>query len=296
MYLAARLGAAVVAEMWLKIRGTAKLARWFLRAAALRGYMNLIQYFSLIDTMARMSLKADASRYFFGYIWWVLEPLLYVLVLYVVFELILQNSTENFLVFLMVGKLTFIWFSKSVNQAARSIINSGGLLSKANISKSLFPMATVQEGLYKQLSVFLLLFAVLLFNGYGITAAWAWLIPLLLVNYIVIVASSLVCAFLVCLMFDFIVMVSLGTIFLLFVSGIFWDPRGLADPAAAELIFLLNPLAFVIDAYRQILMAGVAPDGWHLLGIGAGFGLLALGMVWLLRRSSRFIALKVLTA
>ncbi|MDO8861098.1 ABC transporter permease [Haliea sp. E1-2-M8] len=258
--------------------------------------MNLTQYFSLIDTMARMSLKADASRYFFGYIWWVLEPLLYVLVFYVVFELILQNRKEDFLVFLMVGKLTFIWFSKSVNQAARSIVNSGGLISKANISKSLFPMAMVQEGLYKQLSVFLLLFVVLLFNGYPITTAWFWLIPLILVNYIVIVASCLVCAFLVCLVFDFIVMVSLGTIFLLFVSGIFWDPRDLPDPAATDLILLLNPLAFVIDAYRQILMVGVAPDAWHLLGIGAGFGLLALGMVLLLRRASRFLALKVLTA
>ena len=71
--------------------------------------MNLTQYFSLVDTMARMSLKADASRYFFGYIWWLLEPLLFVLVFYVVFELILQNRKEDFLVFLMVGKLTFIW-------------------------------------------------------------------------------------------------------------------------------------------------------------------------------------------
>jgi len=258
--------------------------------------MNLTQYFSLVDTMARMSLKADASRYFFGYIWWLLEPLLFVLVFYVVFELILQNRTEDFLVFLMVGKLTFIWFSKSVNQAARSIVNSGGLISKANISKSLFPMATVQEGLYKQVSVFLLLFAVLWFNGYAITAAWAWLIPLILVNYIVIVASCLVCAYLVCLMFDFIVMVSLGTIFLLFVSGIFWDPRDLPDPAATDLILLLNPLAFVIDAYRQVLMVGVAPDVWHLLAIGAGFGVLALIMMLLLRRSSQFIALKVLTS
>ncbi|MEQ9462522.1 MAG: ABC transporter permease [Haliea sp.] len=258
--------------------------------------MNLTQYFSLVDTMARMSLKADASRYFFGYIWWLLEPLLYVIVFYLVFELILGREKEDFLVFLMVGKLTFIWFSKSVNQAARSIINSGGLISKADINKSLFPIATVQEGLYKQLSVFVLLFVVLMLNGYSITPAWLWLPPLILVNYIVIVASCLVCAFLVCLVFDFIVMVSLGTIFLLFVSGIFWDPRDLPDPAATDLVLLLNPLAFVIDAYRQIFMAGVAPDAWHLLGIGIGFGLLTLGMVLLLRRTSQFIALKVLTS
>ena len=31
------------------------------------------QYFSLIDTMARMSLKAEAQRYYLGYLWWILE-------------------------------------------------------------------------------------------------------------------------------------------------------------------------------------------------------------------------------
>ncbi|MEQ8515100.1 MAG: ABC transporter, partial [Chromatocurvus sp.] len=66
-----------------------------------------------MDTLSRMALRADASRFFLGYIWWVLEPLLYVAVFYVVFVLILQNRQENFLVFLMCGKLAFIWFSKS---------------------------------------------------------------------------------------------------------------------------------------------------------------------------------------
>ena len=75
--------------------------------------MQLSQYCSLIDTMARLSLKADASRYFFGYVWWVLEPLLYVAVFYVVFELILQNRKEDFVVFLLLFNgyvITVAWF------------------------------------------------------------------------------------------------------------------------------------------------------------------------------------------
>jgi lipopolysaccharide transport system permease protein len=54
--------------------------------------MPLSQYLRLIDTMARMALRADASRYFLGYIWWVLEPLLFVGVFYVVFNVILESG------------------------------------------------------------------------------------------------------------------------------------------------------------------------------------------------------------
>lgn len=258
--------------------------------------MTFRHYLSLVDTMARLSLRADAARYFFGYIWWVLEPLLYVAVFYVVFEMVLQNRREDFLVFLMCGKLTFIWFSKSVNQASRSIVNGRGLIGKIRVPKSLFPLAVIQEGLYKQASVFLLLFAVVLANGYPLTASWGWLLPVALVNYLLIVACSLVAAYLVCLAFDFHVMVSMGTIFLLFVSGIFWDPRALPDPGVTELILAINPLAFLIDAYRQVLMAGLPPDGVHLLAIAAGC-LVVIGlMLQVMRCTDQFLALKVVTA
>jgi lipopolysaccharide transport system permease protein len=39
-----------------------------------------------------MALRADASRYFLGYIWWILEPLLFVGVFYVVFNVILESG------------------------------------------------------------------------------------------------------------------------------------------------------------------------------------------------------------
>ena len=73
--------------------------------------MTLRQYFSLVDTIARLSLKAEARRYYFGFWWWVIEPLLYVAVFYIVFEQLLGTRTPDFLMFLIVGKFTFIWFS-----------------------------------------------------------------------------------------------------------------------------------------------------------------------------------------
>ncbi|KGE03839.1 ABC transporter permease [Pseudohaliea rubra] len=258
--------------------------------------MTFRHYFTLVDTMARMALKADAARFFFGYLWWVLEPLLYVAVFYVVFEVVLGNKRPDFLVFLMCGKLTFIWFSKSVNQASRSIVASKGLIGKVDVPKSLFPLATIQEGLYKQASVFLLLFIVLWFKGYGVSPGWAWLIPVVLVNYLMIVGLSLFGAFLVCLAFDFSMLISLGMIFLLFTSGIFWDVRGLADPAMTEAVLVLNPVAFIIDAYRQVLMEGAAPDLAHLAAVAAGAAALVAAGVLLLRRTSRFLALKAITA
>ncbi|WP_246139787.1 ABC transporter permease [Parahaliea aestuarii] len=250
----------------------------------------------MIDVQAKFALKADASRYFLGYVWWILEPLLYVGVFYVVFNVILNSRHPDFLTFLMCGKLPFVWFSKSVITGSNAIVSNAGLIGKINVPKTLFPMARIQEGVYKQMAVFALLIAVVVINGYSPSWIWLWLLPVIALNYLMIVACAFVGAVLVCYFRDFSMIISLGMTFLMFTSGIFWDVRTLSDPALTELILNVNPVAFILDAYRQILMGGVAPDLGGMLRYALIFGMLAAGMVFIMRKLSQALALKALTA
>jgi lipopolysaccharide transport system permease protein len=257
--------------------------------------MTFLQYFRLVDTMARMDLRADAARKGLGYIWWVLEPLLFVAVFYVVFDLIMQSGRGDFLVFLMCGKLTFIWFSKSVNQASNSIASNKGLIGRINVTKTLFPLAVIQEGLYRQAAVFLLLLCFLWARGYPPGLTWLYLVPIMLVNYLMIVACSFVGACLVCIWRDFSLFIALAMTFLMFVSGVFWDVRELGDARTAELVLALNPLAFILDAYRQVLLHAAAPDWLRLAQIAFGSAVLLVIMVLVMRRSSQYLALRALS-
>lgn len=222
--------------------------------------MPFSQYFTLIDTLARFRLKADARRYFFGYLWWILEPLLYVAVFYIVFERLLGSRQPDFLVFLTVGKLTFIWFSKSVTQAAGSLILNKGVIGQVNLAKHLFPLAVLHEGLYRQMAVFLFLLAFIAFAGFTPHASWWYLLPIAVVQYLLIIGCGLMAALLVCAQRDFQLLISLGMVFLLFMSGIFWDIRSIEDPLLADWLMMLNPLAVLIDSYRQVLMMHQAPE------------------------------------
>ncbi len=258
--------------------------------------MPLSRFLRLLDVQARLSLKADASRYFLGYIWWILEPLLFVLVFYLVFGVILDSRGMEFVVFLMCGKLPFIWFSKTVMQASQSIITNAGLIGRMDLPKALFPLTAAHEGLYRQAAVFALLLVVVVGAGYTPGLQWIWLIPLIATNYLIILAAGLVGAFLVPLFRDLVMFIAMAMTLLLFISGIFWDVRALGDPAMTELILTLNPLAFILDGYRQVLMHGEAPALPHLLALVVIFGALFAAMLYLLHRYSRFLALRALTA
>ena len=245
--------------------------------------------------MARLSLKADAQRYFFGYLWWILEPLLWVGVFYLVFEVLLGTGRADFLVFLAVGKLTFIWFSKSVSQSANSLLGSRGLIGKMDAPKWLFPLAICHEGLYKQVAVFALLIVMLLYKGYAPSAAWLWLVPLAITQYLLIVGCGMLAALLVCVRQDFQLLVQLGMVFLLFMLGIFWDIDSIGNAALRESLLLVNPMASLIDMYRSVLMEGIAPAlGQWLIVVTESLVILTL-MIWAYKALHYWIARRVVT-
>lgn len=259
--------------------------------------MTPTQYLRLMDVHALMRLRADASKYTLGILWWLLEPLLWVAVFFVVFNLILDSGKKSgdFIVFLACGKFAFLWFQKAVIQASNSIVGSQGLVGKVNVPKSLFPMSAIHESVYRQSTVYLLLVVILLISGYVPGASWLWMVPVILVTWLMIVGCGLVGAYLVCVWRDFQKIIPLGMTFLLFTSGVFWDVRALGSDEKTQLLLTVNPLAFLLDAHRQVLMVGSAPDITHLLAVGVGFALLAVLAGATMKRHTRFLALKVLT-
>ena len=252
------------------------------------------QYLTLIDTIARFKLRAEARKYFFGYLWWILEPMLYVAVFYVVFEELLGTREPNFLAFLIVGKLTFIWFSKSVTQASVSLGLNQGVIGQLKLPLHLFPMSVLHDGLYRQTAVFIFLVIFLFGAGYSPNQTWLWLVPIMVTQYCLIIACGLSAALLVSAQRDFQLLVSLGMVFLLFMSGVFWDIRSIQDPVVADWLLILNPLATLIDAYRQVLMWGVSPDPSRLIWVLIEAGILTLVMFWAFSRLHYWIARRTL--
>ena len=258
-------------------------------------YLQLRQYITLVDTLARFQLKAEARRFAIGYVWWFLEPMLYVGIFYLVFEQLLGTRQPDFLVFLAVGKLTFIWFSKSVNQASLSLVNSRGLIAQVNLPKHVFPLSVVQEGVYRQAAVFGFLLLFLLLAGYPPGLDWLWLLPLILLQYLLITSCALLGALLVCWRRDFQMLIQLGTVFLLFMSGVFWDVQTIQNADLVQWLSILNPLLVLLNAYREVLMLGQVPDLASLSWVFAESVVLLVSALWLYTKLNYWLAQRAIT-
>ncbi|WP_158587110.1 ABC transporter permease [Motilimonas pumila] len=201
-----------------------------------------------------MKLKSQANTLVFSYLWWVLEPLLFVLLFYFVFKHVLNRGGDDYFLFLMMGKIPFLWFSKAVNSGAMSIQQNKGLISQRVIPKVIFPLVNCQEALYKQAFAFSILIVFLVANGHHDVLNWWQAIPLIILQYLLIAGVAVLFSCFATFARDFTVVIGMFMMCLMFTSGIFWDVNTIQDPALRDLLLMINPLAAIIDGYRKVFM------------------------------------------
>ena len=128
-------------------------------------YVNILIYRSAAE------LRSEGTRTYIGYLWWILEPLMSLVVYYVAFEYFLHRGTENFALFLFIGIIIYRFFAGTVTRSAGSIISGQGLMQLVYLHKSIFPLTVVLVNLAKFLITFLL--AVFVCWLYGMAPTWA---------------------------------------------------------------------------------------------------------------------------
>ena len=143
---------------------------------------NWVHMFDLIWTKSRLNLKSEANQNYLRYVWWLLDPLLYMTVFYVVFGLLLQRGGEDYLVYLLTGLVPFQWFAKTTQLASGSILGGRGLMNQVNIPPIFFPLVMVTQTAGKQMMIFGMLIVFLLSYGIEPSFCWLGLIPVLLVQ------------------------------------------------------------------------------------------------------------------
>lgn len=215
-------------------------------------YIELIAYRALAD------FRSEVSRMYLGMLWWVLEPLMYVMVFYVVFGLGFRQSSPTYVPFLLCGLIVWKWFDSTVRTASGTILQSVGIMSQVYLPKVVFPLITVGTNLLKFL-IILGIFMVFL-HIYGIHArlGWLWVLVLIPLQLLFVTSVSLLAAGLVPVLPDMNHAINYGMTFLFFASGIFFDVADMSEKARHILWY--NPALHMIELYRGALMRGAAPS------------------------------------
>ncbi len=138
---------------------------------------------------------------------------------------------------------------------------------------------------FKFFIIFTLLVAFLLIAGTEISITWTALPVLILLQLLLLAGIASFLAAFVPFVPDLRLVIENGLMLALFLSGIFFDINEISNPARQYL--LINPMAGLFDAYRNVLIHGSWPSWGYLLYVAfvAAFFLIAGG--YLIKRLDR---------
>jgi lipopolysaccharide transport system permease protein/teichoic acid transport system permease protein len=220
----------------------------------------------LLIYLVKSGLKAENRNSYLGYFWWLLDPLLNVAVYYFLMVVILGRGGENFPVYLVIGLVTWRWMTTTINTSAKAITRYTAIINQVYLPKTIFPLAVSSTQLFNfcfgliVIGIFLMIF--------GVVPGWQIIfLPLIiLVQLILLLAVGLFLSYICVFIRDIDNIISHILRLFFYASPIIWEGSRL--PEKYDLLVAINPVAILINSYRDVLMFNSLPNFQGLLIIG----------------------------
>jgi ABC-2 type transport system permease protein len=251
--------------------------------ASIYGYRELLKNLVLKD----IKLKYRGSV--FGFLWSLANPLLMVVVYTFAFTYIIRVKGEGFVFSLMLGLLTWTFFTNSAAMSTGAIIDNSGLLKSVIFPRAILPIGTVLFNLAQYLlTVSVFLPAMMLW--YRTPPAWPMLLfpVVLLLQVIFTIGVALILATATAFFRDVRHLLEVLLAMLFWTTPIIYTLDQV--PERLRLIILMSPVSPFVVAYQQMFLHRAWPDGtvWLIANVNA-FGAFLVGALLFLAFEDRFM-------
>lgn len=200
-----------------------------------------------------------------GFIWTMLNPILYILTYWLVFSFIIRVDLPNFPLFLIPGFLAWNFTLSSLIEASDSIISGKFLITKVAFPIEILTLTRVAVTFFDFIiSMALYLIAVTIFrNTLTVTILALPLVIVVQLLFTLGIAFLVACGSVYFRDIPKLVQV-LGTIFF-FLTPIFYPLSFI--PESIRPLIQLNPMTHIITTYHDLLYYGVWPEPGQLFGL-----------------------------
>lgn len=253
-----------------------------------RGISKLKNRLQLISTLTLRDLKVNYDRSFLGFAWTLASPMLQLGVLYVVFHIILQLGGPSYPAYVFIGLLGYGWFQSSAVSSCVAVIRSPELILRPEFPRWVLPIIPITVGATQFILALPLAFLLAFVIGADFSAAMFWLPLIAVLQAFVMLPIAFLAAALNSHYRDVQQIIQVITLLFFFLTPIFYSRSDI--PANLVWIVAMNPMAYIVDAYRAAILGSAWPPLAHLLNALAFVSLGTPLAVWLYSRMSyRFV-------
>jgi ABC-type polysaccharide/polyol phosphate export permease len=246
----------------------------------------ILRYRDLVLTLVARELKVRYRRSVLGFVWTMLQPLLMMLVFYVVFNNIFRFNEPDYPIYAFAGILFWNFFSQCIVASMNSLRGNAPLLQKLPVPKIVFPLATVISGVVNLLFALVPMIALLLWVRHGLSWALLFLPVAILLAALFTLGAGLLLSPLAVFFSDIVELVGVLLTVLMYLTPIFYPMQII--PQRIRWLVKYNPIRSILEIFRDPLHYGKVPPLEHILvSVGIAAIALVLGAIAFRRSSDR---------
>jgi lipopolysaccharide transport system permease protein len=257
----------------------------------------LLRYRSLVWNLVLRDLKTRYKRSVLGFLWSLLNPLGMMLVFTLVFTVIMPSQIKNYPIFLLCGLLPWNFFTGALMLSINSVAGNANLVKKVYFPREALPVSSVLSALVNFLLGMAVLMVVLIVTGSRFSHC-LWLLPFVIaIQTCFTLGVALFLSAINVYYRDTLMIMDVVLLAWFFLTPVVYSIAIL--PSSYEimgitvnpqrLMYILNPMASLIAAYRDLLYWGYRTDlDFFLRTAVTSIAVLVLGYWYFTRHSHDF--------
>lgn len=222
---------------------------------------------------AKTDLKTEVASSYLNWIWWILDPLFYMLIYSFVSVVVFQTSEPYFTVFVFIGLSVWEFFNRMIIQSVKIVSNNKAIVTKVYVPKYILIWSRIFVNGFKMMISFLLVFGMMCFYQIPVTPKFFLVIPIILNMILVTFGFCTILAHFGVFVEDLSHVMEIVLRFLFYFTGIFYAIENRIPKPYSYFMLRLNPIAYHIYALRNALLYENYIS-WRWIVLWAGVGLL----------------------
>lgn len=248
---------------------------------------DFMKYRYLLYELVKKDIKLKYRRSYLGLVWTLLEPVLTTLVLNFVFSSFYSNKDDNFVVYILTGRLLYSFFSGSTKASMRSIRSNSAMIKKVYVPKYIYPLASVLSNFIIFALSLLVLVGACLVKGIPFTLLTLQAIIPIFVLLVLSIGTGLLLSTFAVKFRDLEYLWDVILMLIMYCSAIFYQADKMG---AAAKVIKLNPLYAIIANLRNVVIYNTQMN-MKFLAYSAGISIivLAVGSYAFAKQQDKFI-------
>lgn len=215
----------------------------------------------LIWKLSKNDFKTRYAGSYLGIIWAFIQPLVTILVYWLVFEKGIGSATQGlkggievpFLIYLTSGLIPWFFFSEAVMNSTNALIEYNYLVKKVVFQISILPVIKIVAACFIHAFFLLVLLVICSLYGYYPSLYTLQVLYYSFCLFMLVLALSYIFSSVVIFFRDLAQIVNIALQIGMWATPIMWNFAKTQGHPVLRVLFQLNPVYYVVNGYRQAL-------------------------------------------